>query len=163
MVSAVASGAVPLVTRKIAKSKVLRSPEIAELAYEHPVEVVMGSGRENLLLSSTKSWAERDEIDELAHLFVLATVATLSAVPLPAVALGDIAFLASWSDAERERFCEAFAEAIDETLRTHDPGPARAFLEAMASPDLTSLSPTITGHVSGEAARVAERRFGLRQ
>lgn len=155
--------AVQLAARKIPKSKVLRSPEIAESAYEQPVEVVMGSGRENLLLCPTSSWAERDEIDTLAHLYVLATVAARSTVPLPAVALGEIAFLATWSDVEQGRFCEAFAEALDETLRTHDPRPAREFVKAMASADPTSASPTITGHVSGEAAHAAERRFGLRR
>lgn len=154
---------VPLPTRKIPKSKVLRSPEIAEAAYEQPVEVVMGSGRENLLLSSAKSWAQRDEIDHLSHLFVLATTAIRSAVPLPAVALGELAFLLTWSEVDQGRFLEAFAEAIDETLRTHNPASARAFLRAMATPDPTSPSPSITGHVSGEAALVAERRFGLRQ
>lgn len=123
----------------------------------------MGSGRENLLLVPITSWEQRDEIDSLAHLFLLATAMLRSPTPLPAVALGELAFLCSWSDEEKERFYDSFAEALDETLRTHDPAPAREFLRLMASPDPVSSGPSISGLISEASATSAKQRFGLRR
>ncbi len=77
--------------------------------------------------------------------------------------LGDVGFIADWTAKQRRAFLSGFAEALAESLRRNDPRPGRGFLEVMSQSNAAApTSPSITGEVSGSAAKILAGRVGRR-
>ena len=149
-------------TRTISKSK-LREPQVTEYAQHELVEILMGADEENLVMSAKSRWQAQDELNRLSMSFLAMTAATRMQGPVPAVLFGDLAFIADWSDEDKNRFYDGFLEALHEALRTDDPSVAQTFLTLMAAPDIANPSPAITGKIDGQAGRAASTRFGPRK
>lgn len=154
--------AVTIRTHTIAKSR-LREPQVTEYAQHELVEIQMGADEENLVMSAKSRWQAQEELNELSMSFLTVTAANRMHGPVPAVLLGDLAFIAEWSTEEKHRFYDGFLEALHESLRTSDPSVARAFLQRMAAPDTPNPNPGIVGKIDGEAAEKAASRFGPRR
>lgn len=140
----------------------LRDPDVVAAAVTGLVEIRIGSESESLAMLPMRTIRNHEEVRQLAQTFVRAMVALRQPDPSP-VLLGDVAYVADWSPAERERFLYGFAEAVAESLRLDDPAPARFYIDVLASRHVEFPSPQFTGELSGDAADALAARVGLRK
>jgi hypothetical protein len=140
----------------------LREPEVVAAASGGLVEIRLGSDADSLGMLPMRMIRAQQEVRRLAQTFVRAMVALREDDPSP-VLLGDVAYVAEWERAERERFLDGFAEAIAESLRTDDPAPAQFYVDLMGSRHVDYHSPQFGGEVSGDAADAVEKRVGRRR
>ena len=139
----------------------LRDPDVVAAAGTGLVEIRVGSEGESLAMLPMRTIRAHEEVRQLAQTFVRAMVALRQPDPSP-VLLGDVAYVADWSPAQRDRFLYGFAEAVAESLRLNDPAPARFYVEVLGARDAEPVSPQFSGEVSGEVGAALSERFGLR-
>jgi len=98
-------------------------------------------------------------VQQLVELFVRTVVELMRDDPSPAI-LGEVSYVARWQAADRERFVEGFAEAINESLRTDDPAPADAFVRVMATAGQGAPRRELAGQLGVAAERALADRLG---
>lgn len=142
----------------------LRRPDVVAQAFHRPVQIVGLSG--SLVLMATTLVEANDErnaeLRRLSQLFIRMTVA-LDVSPSPSpVLLDELGFLTTWAPERVVWFRGAFAEAVNESLRTEDPSPARELLRMAAGLGSASFGPGVTAGRSEETIAALAERIPLR-
>ena len=137
----------------------LRKPEVAEKASSGPVEIRGTSTSKPLLLVSAEAVERERELRTAVDAFLRAVVELRRPDPSPVV-LAEVGFAAAWPATDRETFLDAYAEALNATLRAEDLAPLGAFLATMSSPGRSSDRPDFDGRVSSKAHAALSARFG---
>jgi hypothetical protein len=140
----------------------LREPNVVDLAASRPVEIAMGAMKEPLMLLRRSLVDALDELREYSSTFLLAAAAIQQSIDSTAI-LGDIGFIADWTNDRRQAFLAGFGESLAESLRLSDPRPVRGYLAMMSqATGAPSTSKTVTGELSETALEAVAGRIGLR-